>query len=345
MAKKPSVCIGIDIGSYSIKIAEVQKKGRDYILTRGLVFNCEGDWKDGLPTEVDVAGISLNKAVAAFGGVKEASMAIPTSVAMVRSVPLDSRLKTDELWKTIEANVSQYFPFSAEEVFLDFIPIKPSSTLEDHTDVLIVAAQKEFVSQREICADIAGVKVSAIDINIYAILDLLHMQDAFVGKSDYDAVMIFDIGLHQSGLNVVTGDQSVYVRDVPIGGERLTQIIAEQKGISLADAEKLKLSKSSTIAESLNQFVTEVNMQLQSAIDVYISNNPQITLHELYIVGATSCYSEIEDMLRAQLTDLNVISLSPESLFDIDSKVYPKLNNASIHSLTTATGLAMRGLL
>ena len=345
MAKKPSVCIGIDIGSYSIKIAEIQKKGRDYILTRALVFNCEGDWKDGLPTDVDVAGITLNKAVAAFGGLKEASMAIPTSVAMVRSVPLDSRLKTDELWKTIEANVSQYFPFSAEAVFLDFIPIKPSLTLDGHTDVLIVAAQKEFVNQREICADIAGIKVTSIDINIYAILDLLHVQDALADKSDYDAVMVFDIGLYQSGLNIVTGDQSVYVRDVSIGGERLTQIIAEHKGISIADAEKLKLSKSPEIADSLNQFVLEVNMQLQSAIDVYISNNPQITLHELYIVGATACYTELEDVLRSQLKDINVISLSPETLFEIDGKIYPKLNNASIHSLTTATGLAMRGLL
>lgn len=345
MAKKPSVSIGIDIGSYSIKIAEVQKKGRDYILTRGLVFNCEGDWKDGLPTEVDVAGISLNKAVAAFGGLKEATMAIPTSVAMVRSVPMESKLKSDELWKTIEANVSQYFPFSAEEVFIDFIPIKPSTTLEGHTDILIVAAQKEFVNQREICADIAGVKVSAIDINVYGLLDLLHMQDAFNGLSDYDAVMMFDIGLYQSSLNVITGDQSVYVRDVPIGGERLTQIIAEKKGITLVDAEKLKLSGAPDIAESIEQFVSEMNIQLQSAIDVYISNNPQITLHAMYVVGATACYSEIEQAFKAQLNDLDVITLSPDTLLDVDDKVYSKLNEASINSLTTATGLAVRGLL
>lgn len=345
MAKKPSVCIGIDIGSHSIKIAEVQRKGKDYILTRGLVFNCEGDWKEGLPTEIDVAGISLNKAITAFGGCKEATMAIPTSAAMVRSVPMESKLKSDELWKTIEANVSQYFPFSAEEVFIDFIPIKPSITIEDHTDVLIVAAQKEFVNQREICADIAGVKINAIDINIYGLLDLLHMQDSFSGMSDYDAIMIFDIGLYQSSLNVVTGDQSVYVRDVPIGGERLTQIIADKKGISLADAEKLKLSQSQDITDSVNQFVSEMNVQLQSAIDVYISNNPQITLHAMYIVGATACYHEIENMLKSQLNDIEVLTLVPENFFTIDSKVYSKLNDENTHSLTTAAGLAVRGLL
>ena len=345
MARKPSVCIGIDIGSYSIKIAEVQKKGKDYILTRGLVFNCEGDWKDGLPMEVDVAGISLNKAIHAFGGAKEATIAIPTSAAMVRSVPMETKLKSDELWKTIEANVSQYFPFSAEEVFIDFIPIKPSITIEDHTDVLIVAAQKEFVNQREICADIAGVKVNAVDINIYGLLDLLHMQDAFSGMSDYDAVMIFDIGLFQSSLNVITGDQSVYVREVPIGGERLTQIISDKKGVSLTDAEKLKLSRSADLTECVEQFVSEMNMQLQSAIDVYISNNPQITSHAMYIVGATACYQEIENAFKAQLAEIDVISLTPEELFDVDAKVYSKLNDASIHSLTTATGLAVRGLL
>lgn len=346
MAKKPSVCIGIDVGSYSIKIAEVQKKGKHYILTRGIVFNCEGDWRDGLPMEIDVAGINLNKAIAAFGGAKEAIMAIPTSVAMVRSVPMDSRLKSDELWKTIEANVSQYFPFSAEEVNLDFIPIKPSTTLENHTDVLIVAAQKDFVTQREICADIAGVKVSAIDINIYAILDLLHLRDEFSDKSDYDALMIFDIGLHQSSLNVVTGDQSVYVRDVPIGGARLTQIISDHKALSLADAEKLKLSKSVDITECIEQFVTELNMHLQSAIDVYVSNNPQITLHALYLVGATACYSRIEDMLRATLNNLPVMSINLEDMLDeVSSQAYSKLYDASFESLTTAAGLAVRGLL
>lgn len=345
MAKKPSVCIGIDIGAYSIKIAEVQKKGRDYILTRGLVFNCEGDWKDGLPTEIDVAGISLNKAVAAFGGLKEAALAIPTSTAMVRSIPMESKLKSDELWKTIEANVSQYFPFSSEEVFIDFIPIKPSITLADHTDVLIVAAQKEFVNQREICADIAGIKVTAVDINIYGVLNLLHLQDVFAGLSDYDAIMVFDIGLYQSSLNVVTGDQSVYVREVPIGGERLTQIISDRQGVSLADAEKLKLSQSEAISESVEQFVSEMNMQLQSAIDVYISNHPQITPHAMYIVGATACYQEIENAFKSQLGEMDVISLTPEALLDVDAKVYSKLNDASIHSLTTATGLAVRGLL
>lgn len=345
MAKKPNVCIGIDIGSYSIKIAEVQKKGKDYILTRGLVFNCEGDWKDGLPTEIDVAGISLNKALHAFGGAKEATMAIPTSAAMIRSVPMESRLKSDELWKTIEANVSQYFPFSSEEVFLDFVPIKPSVTIEGHTDVLIVAAQKEFVSQREICADIGGVKVAAMDINIYALLDLLHLQEALDGMSDYDAIMIFDIGLQQSGLNVVTGDQSVYVRDVPIGGERLTQIISDHKGVSMADAEKLKFNQSPEINDCIEQFVSEVNMQLQSAIDVYVSNNPQVTLHSLYIVGGSACYQSLENALKAQLGDLSVVTLSPEGLFGVDGKVYSKLNGASIHSLTTAAGLAVRGLL
>ncbi len=345
MAKKPSVCIGIDIGSYSIKIAEVQKKGKDYILTRGLVFNCEGDWKDGLPMEVDVAGISLNKAIHAFGGAKEATMAIPTSAAMVRSVPMESKLKADELWKTIEANVSQYFPFSAEEVFIDFIPIKPSMTIEDHTDVLIVAAQKEFVNQREICADIAGVKINAIDINIYGLLDLLHMQETFANMSDYDAVMIFDIGLFQSSLNIVTGDQSVYVREVPIGGERLTQIISDKKNISLSDAEAMKLAKSADITECIEQFASEMNMQLQSAIDVYVSNNPQVTPHAMYVVGATACYQEIEQAFKAQLGALDVSSLTPEALFDVESKVYSKLNDASIHSLTTAAGLAVRGLL
>ncbi|GAA5098975.1 type IV pilus assembly protein PilM [Wohlfahrtiimonas larvae] len=345
MAKKPSVCIGIDIGAYSIKIAEVQKKGRDYILTRGLVFNCEGDWKDGLPTEIDVAGISLNKAIAAFGGCKEATLAIPTSTAMVRSIPMESKLKSDELWKTIEANVSQYFPFSAEEVFIDFVPIKPSLTLADHTDTLIVATQKEFVSQREICADIAGIKVNAVDINIYGVLNLLHLQDVFNSLSDYDAVMVFDIGLLQSSLNVVTGDQSVYVREVPIGGERLTQIISDRQGISLSDAEKLKLSQPEAIHESIEQFVAEMNMQLQSAIDVYISNNPQITAHAMYIVGGTACYGEIESAFKSQLGEMNVVSLTPEALFEVEPKVYSKLNDASIHSLTTAAGLAVRGLL
>lgn len=345
MAKKPSVCIGIDIGSYSIKIAEVQRKGKDFRLTRGLVFNCEGDWKDGMPVEIDVAGISLNKAISAFGSCKEATLAIPTSVAMVRSVPMETKLKTDELWKTIEANVSQYFPFSSEEVFIDFVPIKPSLSAEGHTDVLIVAAQKEFVNQREICADIAGLKISAIDINIYGLLDLLHAKGDLEEMSDYDAVMIFDLGLMHSSLNVVTGDQSVYVRDVPIGGERLTQLITEQKSLSLQDAEKYKLSGAVDIQESVQQFISEMMVQLQSSIDVYVANNPQVTCHRLYISGATACYPQILEALSTQLTNVEVEVISPDTILEVDDKVYNKLNGSSIEALSTAAGLAMRGLL
>lgn len=345
MAKKPSVCIGIDIGSYSIKIAEVQRKGKDYVLSRAIVFNCEGDWKDGLPEEVDVAGITLTKAIAAFGGCKEAVLSLPTSVAMMRSVPMESKLKPDELWKTIEANVSQYFPFSSEEVFIDFVPIKTSNAIENHTDILIVAAQKEFISNREICADIAGVKMSAIDINIYGVLNLLHLSGVMNEMSDYDAVMVLDIGLFQSSLSVVTGDQSVYVRDVPIGGEGLTRLIAEQKGISLADAEKIKLSNTENFKDIIDQFTSEVLVQFQSAVDVYVSNNPQITLQAMYIVGGAACSEELERALKENFQDFTINTLSPENIFDVDPAVYSKLNETSIHSLTTAAGLAVRGYL
>ena len=344
MAKKINKLLAVDIGSSSVKVVELSKVGRGYRIDAAAIEPMQaGVWKDGLPIEPEACAIIVQRAIAASGSsLKDVIVSTPTAASMSRVLPISSSLSNDDIEITLEAGLSQYIPFSAEEVSMDFMPIGPTVGSKDSQDILLVAIQKDFINTRDLCLDTVGFKARVIDVDIYALLNVIRMIEPIDSYAQYHALAIVEIGADRTGLHVVQGDNSVYAREQPFGGERLTEILSDQTGMSFEQASQKKKSglwQDSTMTDALDAYYSELAEQMLGAMQVYQSNHPRIEIQKVIVLGGGSNIPNVERVLAEHLK-MQVDVLDTSSLFSLGPKC--RIGASDLKSLSVACGLAMR---
>ena len=125
-----------------------------------------------------------------------------------------------ELAESIYWEAEQYIPFDIQDVNLDY-QILDAGTGADSKgtmDVLLVAAKKEKI------ADYTGVIAQAGRTPVVVDVDAFALQNAYetnYGLEPQSVVVLLNAGASAININILTGDQSLFTRDISIGRQRL----------------------------------------------------------------------------------------------------------------------------
>ncbi len=344
MAKKTNNLLAVDVGSSAVKVVELAKTGKSYRIEAAAIEAMpNGIWKDGLPIESEACAMTIQRAIKASGSsLKEVIVSMPTSASMSRVLPIASSLKEDDIELTLEAGLSQYIPFSADEVSFDFNVLGSTFSAKDTNDVLLVAVQKEFINNRDICFETAGYKMKVADIDIYALMNLIHLLEPISHYSSTQAIGIIEIGADRTGLHIVHSDGSVYAREQPYGGDRLTEIISDQTGMPFEQASQKKKSglwQDAAMTQALDLYFGELAEQMVTALQVYQSNHPRIEIQKVFIAGGGAQVPSVDSVLSSHL-NLSTTILDISTLFTLGNKC--RVSMSDIRSLSIACGLALR---
>src|SRR5690606_18377257 len=103
-------------------------------------------------------------------------------------------------------------------------------------EVLLVAAKRETIADYTGVIALAGAVPTIVDVDAFAI------QNAYEANYELrDAVVaLVNIGASATTINVIRGDQSLFTRDVPVGGNAYTDALQKDFQISHESAELLK---------------------------------------------------------------------------------------------------------
>ena len=104
-------------------------------------------------------------------------------------------------------------------------------------DVLLVAAKKEKI------ADYTGVISQAGRTPIIVDVDAFALQNAYevnYGLEPEQVVVLLNAGASAININIVTGDQSVFTRDISMGGNSYTEAVQKELNLPFESAEQLK---------------------------------------------------------------------------------------------------------
>lgn len=311
-AKKQQFPIGLDIGSHSIKICQVAKSGNDFkLLSLGSAKLPEGAVEDGIlqePEEVAKIITYLLKNLK----VKEKKVAISISgySVIVKKINL-SVMEEKALDEYIQTEVGQYIPFDIEDVYLDYQDLHTNTEEYDRTDIMLVAAKKEVVDGYLSMLQSVGLKVVIVDIGGFA---LENIYDA--NYSLDENVALVDIGATKMSINIVSQGISVLARDVVVGSRQLTDQIQNRFGITIDEAEGLKMGyepveeKQKDLDEIYANTCTQWALELKKAIDLYYTNNPDMTLNKIILSGGGSRIQGL-DQFFAEEIGLQVEQLDP----------------------------------
>ena len=233
MAKK---ILTLDIGAANIALAEYELGAKG-----ALTLVNYGTAALAAPIDTGDASTILSPALLELvreKGFKPGDVAVSVAGQMVfpriSAIPL---LGDEEKFEqSIRYEIEQNVPFPIDEMVCDRQVL--GDTPNGDKSVMIVAAK---VGQIEAVTDAvaaSGFRPVLVDVAPIATLSALKASVA----DDESSVIVLDIGAKMTSLMIVDGEK-VYNRSIPIAGNNITRDIAQAFGVSIEEAEQLKLEK------------------------------------------------------------------------------------------------------
>ena len=347
---KPKSKLGIDIGTASIKIVELERKSGRFVLNNYGVFELNGE-KDNnnspalgqsilkLPDEEIIVGIKevLKKAGI---GTRQAIASIPSfsTFSTVIEIPYVS---DQDLNKVLQFEAKKYIPLPLDEVILDWSiisrPQGPKSPNQNVEIFLAAVHKNETERYRKIMIN-AGLELVALDLENSALIRSL------LGN-DLNPTAIINIGGRSTSIVIADRGFERIGHNYEIGGFEITKSIAKSLKVGLEKAEELKkrfgLKKSgeNIVNESMISLIDMMVFETKKTITNYeTSKNKKI--ERVFMVGGLTSMPEFVNYFKEKL--------GREVYFGnaLSRVIYPgALNQISkdlSSTLAIALGLAMR---
>ena len=340
--------IGLDVSSSNLKLVELgQTAAGHYVVERLASQPLEAGWVVGGQIERfdEVAEATRGLVVRSGTRTRRVAMAIPQAAVITRKITVPAGLREDEMELQVEGEVSQYVPFSMDEVSLDFCVIGPNPASADELEVLVAASRKERVQDRQALADAAGLEPVVLDIESHASRLAISRWAACLPRQGKNTVIaLFEIGADNTGLKVLANDELLYDRDHAFGGAQLTQLIARQYGLSFDEAERRKMEgtlPSSYLKGLLEPYADSVAQEIGRALQYFFTSTAHHKVDHVLLAGGAANLAGLADRVR-EVTGFDCMVVNPFDLMHLGNAVSPDRLIREAPAYLIACGLAMR---
>jgi type IV pilus assembly protein PilM len=343
--------LGLDIGSYSVKMVEVDiEEGRRKLKSFSIVdIYGEGE-------EYDAEGASYSRLSAAvktcFKQIKVAPKRIKnlncslggTSVAVkqIRSIPLGP----EELESSLAFEARKHLPLDDTEAILDF-QIVDGGAEQSFMDILLVATTKKaFDNELKLLGEF-GAKPRIIDANCTALVNSYLLTR---GKPETEPALVFlDIGAKSTNLTIFTDKNILFSRDIPIGGYKITEDIKNLRKVEYAEAEDLKKKRGMgallgegpeagpTIRVARRMSVDGLVDEIRRSLRYYTKETGVREFEKILLCGGSANMPNLNSHM-AQALDMTVEIYNPFELFTTPPGFAPAMGC----QLAIACGSALR---
>jgi type IV pilus assembly protein PilM len=244
----------------------------------------------------------------------------------------------------VRFEAEQYIPFDINEISLAHHVIA-SDDSADTMDILLIGAQNTLVSQYAQVVSGAGLKLQVLDVSGFALANSFELN---YGKLPGQTVALLNMGAGVSNLVVVHNGEVIFSRDVPIGGGTYSSEIHKELGISLEEAESLKLSALGGAAEipeqvpgiiaNTNDMVTD---EIRNSFDFFNSSAAGFTISRCYFTGGSSLTPNLTQQL-SQATSIEFEQFDPFIKVKKGKTISPAFAQQIAPIVSVSLGLALR---
>ena len=337
--------IGLDIGSRSIKAAEITETKRGLSLTRfGIVDIAHGAIEEGTINDPETVAESIKQLFKSYN-IKENNVAVSIGgySVIVKKISVQT-MDEEKLQETIHFEAEQYIPFDISDVNLDFQILGESESNPGQMNVFLVAAKKEMVNDYINLVNLAGLNPCIVDVEAFA------LQNTFEANYDMQSenTALIDIGASKTSLNILKGNSSLFMRDVSLGCGQINQKIMSLIECSFEEAEQLKYGDKpdkltpEDLKGIVSSVVTDWCTEIRRALDFFYSTYPEDQIKRIILSGGGANIEEFRELLATEAS-AEVESINPFKNFKIDKKNF---DDAFIKQIAPqaaiSMGLAMR---
>ncbi len=347
MFRRAKSLVGLDIGSSAVKAVELKPAGKGFKVT---AFGSEPIPPDGIVDGAIIDGASVADAIRRlFEGrgikTKDVAASLSGNAVIVKKITLPV-MSEAELGESIYWEAEQYIPFDIQDVNLDYqILDRGTEGGKGTMDVLLVAAKKEKI------ADYTGVIAQAGRSAVVVDVDAFALQNAYevnYGIEPGAVVVLLNAGASATNINILNGDQSVFTRDISLGGNAYTEALQKELNLPFDLADQLKRGVAVDgvtfdDARPVLRAVSEnVMLEIQKTFDFFKATASSDRIDRIMLSGGASRAEGFNEMLSDRFA-APIEALDPFKRVTFDTKKFQVESAADVApTAAVAVGLALR---
>ncbi len=346
MFRRAKSLVGLDIGSSAVKAVELKPAGRSYKVT---AFGSEPLPADSIVDGAIIDGAAVSNAIRRLfdsRGIRTRDVAASLSgnAVIVKKITLPA-MTPAELAESIYWEAEQYIPFDIQDVNLDYQVLEGGEKNGNGSmDVLLVAAKKEKIADYTGVIAQAGRSAVVVDVDAFA---LQNAYEANYGLEKGAIVVLLNAGAAATNINILNGEQSVFTRDVSIGGNAYTEALQRELNLPVEAADELKRGgavEGVTFddARSVLRAVSEnVVHEIQKTFDFFKATASSDRIDRIVISGGASRAEGFSETLSERF-EAPVEPFDPFKRVTFDAKKLGSDPGEIAPTAAIAVGLALR---
>jgi type IV pilus assembly protein PilM len=306
--RRSSQVLGVDIGTNSIKMCLLKKnKTGDFVLSKMASRSYEKDLlNDGNIIDPVYLAQELKNLVGAHSIPTRVAASALSSYSVITKRITMPFLEKEALESSIRLEVENIIPFPLKEIYFSYYIMGIDDEKEGMMNLLIVAAKKEIVDGYVATFDEAGLDLSVLDVDIFAVTNLIESIYQPKGYS----VLVADVGASVTNIAIVKEVNIEFTREILIGGKYVTAEIARANNISPKEAEERKIHLGDDVRPLLQDLVSSVSSEISKTVNFYVATKPRETVGKIYLTGGSCRLPGLKDQIEKE-TGTSVEILNP----------------------------------
>src|SRR5262249_52052647 len=277
---------------------------------------------------------------------KDVAASLSGNAVIVKKINLPV-MTPAELSESIFWEAEQYIPFDIQDVNLDYQILDPGTGSDGKgtMDVLLVAAKKEKI------ADYTGVIAQAGRNPVIVDVDAFALQNAYevnYGLEPQQVVVLLNAGASAININILTGDQSVFTRDISTGGNSYTEAVQKELNLPFDAAEHAKKGLPAEgisfddVRPVLHAMTENVLLEIQKTFDFFKATASSDRIDRIVLSGGASRVDGFQHALQERF-GTPVESFDPFRKIAFDSRKFNVVSPDDVlPTAAVAVGLALR---
>jgi len=332
--------VGLDIGSSSIKVAQVKRRGNSLALEA--VAQCAVEHTADLDAQVDSLAASIRNLIAT-SSIKDKNVAVslPEDQVFTKVIEMP-QLSLRELSAALKYEIDQYVPLSIDKVKTDW-EILGQDEANKKMNVMLVAApiavlekHQKIISQAGLTAEVIETEIISVYRSLFPIMNTTYPN------------MIIHMGAAGTTIAIVKAGVIRMIFSINLGGNALTRAVTQELSINEEQAENYKNAYGFSqeafegkigriISPIFDQIINEAKKGLLS----FREKNNNESIQQVILSGGTALIPGIDAYLTNALSTQVVIG-SAFSAYAIQNVPDQLLKLAPMYNVVV--GLAIRNV-
>lgn len=336
-SRKRDQITAIDLGARTTKAVQLQRKG-DGLHLLGFTLHDAPAYEKGLSPQL--LGEHLNAVCQALGTrSKQVVLVLGVGESLVRHAELPM-IPISDMRVMLKFNSKNYLQQDLADFVFDcfIIPPRPGVKPEpvragQKCRVLVGGAKKQIVDDLQAAAKVAGLSPEEVVPGLIAPPNAFEFaQPELFAK---EPVALVDIGFKNSSISILLNGELMLSRVVGIGGDRLTNGVAEALGVGYAEAEGIKVGLPSEVQSTMVTLLSPLGRELRASIDFFEHQHDK-TVTQVFVSGGSARSDYIIQILQTELmipcaswnpTAQMKLALPPQQMGEVE-QIAPQLTVA-----------------